>query len=154
MNLLVIGYGNELRGDDGVGPAVARAVEGWALPGVSALASHGLTPELAEPMSRADVVVFVDARISNDVEWTELTPGPAPRLGHASEPCWLLTLAQAIDGRAASAWLVTIPATALDFGEGLSGRAAEGMALALERIRELAEVSATRVCLASGRRGR
>ena len=31
--LLVIGYGNTLRGDDGVGPRVAEAVEKLNLPG-------------------------------------------------------------------------------------------------------------------------
>ena len=33
--ILVIGYGNTLRGDDGVGPKVAEAVAALALPGVS-----------------------------------------------------------------------------------------------------------------------
>ena len=139
MSLLVIGYGNELLGDDGVGPRVARAVEAWALPDVSAVAAHGLTPELAEAIGRAGAVVFVDARIGGEaVEVTELAPGPAPRLGHASEPCWLLALAEAVGGRAPPAWLITVPGEDFGHGEGLSGRAAEGMAAALERIRELA----------------
>src|SRR5947209_7059306 len=36
--VLVIGYGNELRGDDGVGPCVARTVASWQRPGLRALA--------------------------------------------------------------------------------------------------------------------
>src|SRR4051812_6978155 len=118
MNLLVIGYGNELRGDDGVGPRVARVVQGWKLPGVSALAAHGLTPELAEPIGRADAVVFVDATAGGDgVEVTELTPGPAPRLGHASDPRWLLTLAEALGVRAPRAWLVAVSGCNFGLGE-------------------------------------
>ena len=60
-DLLVIGYGNELRGDDGVGPAAARAVAGWNRPGIVALDVHQLTPELADDVGQAGYVVFVDA---------------------------------------------------------------------------------------------
>ena len=75
--LLVIGYGNELRGDDGVGPRVARAVSDWRLPGVTALAVHQLAPELAEPLSLSDAAVFVDAAVvgGDRVEVREIAPG-------------------------------------------------------------------------------
>jgi hypothetical protein len=63
VRLLVIGYGNELRGDDGVGPAAARAVAAWNEPGVQGIATHQLTPELADAIAGAEEVVFVDARI-------------------------------------------------------------------------------------------
>jgi hypothetical protein len=47
--LLVIGYGNSLRRDDGVGPRVAEAVEALQLPGVRTLTCQLLTPEFADP---------------------------------------------------------------------------------------------------------
>ena len=43
---LVIGYGNTLRGDDGVGVLVADALEGWNQ-AVRTLSVQQLTPELA-----------------------------------------------------------------------------------------------------------
>ncbi len=47
--ILVIGYGNSLRSDDGVGPFVAEAVEALRLPGVHTLICQQLSPEqLAE----------------------------------------------------------------------------------------------------------
>ena len=54
--------GNPLRGDDGVGWRVAEAVAA-ALPDAVAdvLTVHQLTPELAEPISRAERVIFIDA---------------------------------------------------------------------------------------------
>lgn len=58
---LVIGVGNRLRGDDGVGPAVADALAG--LDGVSVLEMTQLTPELATEVAAAPVVVIVDARV-------------------------------------------------------------------------------------------
>ena len=59
--VLVIGYGNTLRGDDGVGPRVVEAIGTLGLPGVRTLICPLLTPELADPISRAEKVIFVDA---------------------------------------------------------------------------------------------
>ena len=45
---LIIGYGNPLRGDDGIGPAAAALLAGDAADGAEVLACHQLLPELAE----------------------------------------------------------------------------------------------------------
>ena len=50
-DFLVIGYGNTLRGDDGVGPRVAEAIEKLNLPGVRTLVCQQLSPEHADPIS-------------------------------------------------------------------------------------------------------
>ena len=67
--LLVVGYGNERRGDDGVGPCVARAVAGWNRPEVRALAkphlphdghiiqSYNVVEESAHSLGRAKHVI-------------------------------------------------------------------------------------------------
>jgi hydrogenase maturation protease len=91
---LVIGHGNELRGDDGAGPSVARAVASWHLPGVRTLAVHQLTPELAEDLAQTKRVVFVDAAVhANEVYWQQVRAADVPlRLGHASDIGWLLAL--------------------------------------------------------------
>jgi Ni,Fe-hydrogenase maturation factor len=60
----VIGYGNTLRTDDGVGPYVATAVASWGLPGVVSVGVHQLTPELSELLASAELAVFVDARLA------------------------------------------------------------------------------------------
>ncbi|PPT05423.1 NADH-reducing hydrogenase maturation factor [Geitlerinema sp. FC II] len=64
--MLVIGYGNSLRGDDGIGRAIAEQVASWNLPHVRSLSLHQLTPELAEELSRVDRAVFIDACIDGD----------------------------------------------------------------------------------------
>jgi hydrogenase maturation protease len=76
QNLLVIGYGNTLRGDDGVGPRVAEAVRALRLPGVSTLVCQMLTPEHAAPISLAQTVIFVDAAVDapKDVQLRPLAP--------------------------------------------------------------------------------
>jgi len=60
--ILVIGYGNPLRGDDGLGWYVAQELEREAWnPHVEVLVRCQLTLELAELISQKDLVIFVDA---------------------------------------------------------------------------------------------
>jgi hydrogenase maturation protease len=133
---LVIGYGNELRRDDGVGPRVARAVAGWGWPGLAAVSVHQLTPELAEAAAGADEVLFVDAAAGGGVRVRPVRPAARrPALGHTSSPPELLAVAEALYGRRPLAWLITVGAADLGFGEGLSPAAARGMEEALRRIR-------------------
>ena len=58
---LIIGYGNPLRGDDGLGWQVASELAKCVDALISVVAVHQLTPELAEPVSDADLVIFVDS---------------------------------------------------------------------------------------------
>jgi hypothetical protein len=59
-------------------------------------------------------------------------------LGHTGEPRELLALAEALYGRRPEAWLITLPAPELGFGEGLSATAEHGLAEALRQLRTLA----------------
>ena len=160
--LLVIGYGNTLRGDDGVGPRVAEAIEKLNLPGVRTLVCQQLSPEHAEPIARAGRVVFVDAELVagytlqaaglesstcnlqpatcnyRGVQWRKLEPGESSQLmAHAADPRTMLALARDVFGRAPQAWWLTIPAVKLDFAETLSPAAQRGLAEAVKKIREL-----------------
>ena len=139
--LLVIGYGNTLRRDDGVGPKVADAVEGLALPGVRPLACPLLTPELAEAISRAERVIFVDAAVDAplEVQRRKLKPAASAQvMAHAASPATLLALAREVFGHAPEAWLLTIPIAELGIGETLSPLAQRGFDLAVEEIRRCA----------------
>jgi len=141
-NLLVIGYGNELRSDDGVGPKVAAAVNEWSTTRVRALACHQLTPELAEPIAAARQVVFVDAAAdsSGSVELRPINPiDGAEVMTHSADPRWLLGLAKQVFGCCPPAWSLNIPTANLDFGEQLSPLAREGLQIALVKIQTLTE---------------
>lgn len=136
-NLLVIGYGNTLRSDDGVGPRLAEAVEALALPGIRTLSCSLLTPELADPVSRARTVIFVDASVdaARGVRLRALLPADSAQiLAHAMDPRTILALARDIFGHAPEAWWLTIPAKNLGIGEELSVKAKRGLAKAMERI--------------------
>ena len=138
--MLVIGYGNTLRSDDGVGPRVAEAVGSLKLPGVRTLICQQLSPEHADPISQSDAVVFVDAAVdaSKEVRLHPLEPNESSQLmAHAADPRTMLALARDVFGHAPRAWWLTIPAVNLEFSETLSPEAKRGCDEAVERIQTL-----------------
>lgn len=76
MNL-VIGFGNALRGDDGVGLAVAERVRGLAPAGARVLACEHVPPDLFDWWDAGAEVVLVDAARS----------GAAPGTVHRFDAC-------------------------------------------------------------------
>jgi hydrogenase maturation protease len=135
--LLVIGYGNTLRGDDGVGPCVAESVGKLNLPGVRTLVCPLLTPELAEPIAHAAKVIFVDAAVDapTEVQWRKLEPNETSQLmAHAADPRTMLALARDVFGHVPEAWWLTIPAVDLGFSEEFSPEVQRGFAEAVEKI--------------------
>ncbi len=61
--VLVIGFGNPAREDDGLGPAVADLVEKAAIAGVNVDIDYQLSVEHAADVADHAVVVFVDASV-------------------------------------------------------------------------------------------
>jgi hydrogenase maturation protease len=141
VGILVIGYGNTLRRDDGVGPKVAEAVADLALLGVRALACPMLTPELAEAVSQAHVVIFVDAAVDapREVQMRKLEPaGSSQIMAHAASPATLLALARDVFGYAPEAWWLTIPVEDLGIGEEFSPLAQRGFDRAVVEVKKCA----------------
>ncbi len=139
--LLLIGYGNPLRQDDGLGWHIAMAIEALGLPGLQVLAAQQLTLELAAPMALAEAVVFVDAAYGKSAasgsaqakEPLALQPLPArakaPNPGpqtwsHQLTPQALLVLAGELYGHQPAAQQLLVPAQWDGHGEGFSPEAA------------------------------
>ena len=64
VKILVIGYGNPGRLDDGLGPAFAQAIEARDLPGVMVQNDYQLNVEAAADLAGCDVVLFADADVA------------------------------------------------------------------------------------------
>jgi hydrogenase maturation protease len=141
-SILIIGYGNELRGDDAAGPRAASALAAMGLARVQVLIRHQLVPELSEALSQARAAIFVDASCApgaNEIAVQELKPSTETEpSAHASDPRALLALAQAVFGHCPPAWLLTIPGTSFDLGAPLSPLAQRGVTAAVARLQELA----------------
>jgi hydrogenase maturation protease len=141
---LIIGYGNPLRSDDGVGQAVARAFAAEAAgDGVEAISCRQLTPELAERFAAADRVVLVDAAAGlapGGVRITRLQAAAAlsPAFGHHVDPRELLHISGKLYGRSPEAFLVTVGASSLALGEGLSAPVAAALPEVVATVRRLA----------------
>ncbi|MGA2482816.1 MAG: hydrogenase maturation protease [Candidatus Acidiferrales bacterium] len=125
--LLVLACGTLLRGDDGVGWRIAEAlVQTPFAAEIEVLTSQQLTPELAESVSRAEAVVFVDASGEEPPGSISLKPvAPAPSvpgsLTHHLDPATLLATAQILYGRTPRrAHVLTVGAGSFDLGEELS----------------------------------
>ena len=169
---LVIGYGNTLRGDDGVGPRVAEAIGHLRLPGVRTLICPLLTPELADQISRAEKVIFVDAAmdasdewqvasdgkawqvassgkschpspVTRHVQWRKLRPNETSQLmAHAADPRTMVALSRDVFGRVPEAWWLTIPAVELGFSEEFSPAVQRRFAEAVDKIQVFCRESA------------
>ncbi len=144
MHCLVIGYGNDLRGDDAVGRQAAAEIAAWGMPDVAVLDVHQLTPELAEPLAGADCALFLDAHpaaAGSGISFRRLTPSSAdPSLGHTADPERLLGWAARLFGRAPESWSITMPAADFDVGAPLSATAQHGLRAGLRAARSLLEV--------------
>jgi hydrogenase maturation protease len=143
-SFMVIGYGNTLRGDDGLGPHIAQIVEAWHLPAVATIAAHQLTPELAAALQPYDQAIFVDAHHTAthaaSAAASVRIQGVKPALYHTAQthiasPEHVLALAQALYGYCPQAWLVSIQAERFDIGAPLSAAAAHRRYIALLVIR-------------------
>ena len=136
--ILVIGYGNPLRGDDGFGSLAARYLEERQIPALEVLILHQLNPELAELLRGRNHVIFLDA-VAGDDPGTLCATGVEPcdlsSSGmHHFEPGSLLALSRAIYGEAPQATLITATACSFDHGDEISSELREAAARAAEAI--------------------
>lgn len=147
--ILIIGYGNSLRRDDGAGLILAEKLEDELRRrelDVERIAVHQLTADLALSVAADAVtaVVFVDTRVAAaEAGQTDLLVHPlgaehgSQSLGHHVGPAAILTYARLLYDRSPPAWLLTAPGFDFDHGEGLSDaaeRALDTLPAVLERL--------------------
>jgi len=130
---IVIGIGNDMRGDDGIGPHVVDAVPSRS--DLETMTVHQLVPELAERIRCAQRTLFVDASLEgDDVSLKRIEPSDHRGLGHACSPAALLGWTKLAYAEAPEAWLLSIPGTSFGLGETLSPRSMSLVPDALQRI--------------------
>ncbi|MCO5167665.1 MAG: hydrogenase maturation protease [Planctomycetes bacterium] len=145
MTARVIGLGNRLRGDDGLGLEVAERLRGTA--GVEVLARESAPPDLFLAWGPEDDVVLVDAARSGS------PPGTVLRFDAvaAALPCDLLRVSTHGDGAPAAVELaralerlprrlvvLAVEGASFDLGAGLSAQVAQAVdAVARRALEEL-----------------
>jgi hydrogenase maturation protease len=138
VKTLVIGFGNPARGDDGIGPELARRLERLHPPDVTIEMDYQLSVEHAALVAEHDLTVFVDATVEDGAPFyfrrVEATPTEAG-LTHFVTPGQVVSLAKACFGAAPPCYLLGVRAFEMDdFAEGLTSEAEAGLEAALAHL--------------------
>jgi hydrogenase maturation protease len=135
--VLVIGFGNTLRRDDGAGAVAARRLAAdprLQREGIEVREAYQLLPEMSLDIAAATLVVFVDADmrgLPGSIEIHPIDPEAAARddadargdpgaSSHHVGGGELVALASTLAGRAPEAVAIGIGVADLELGEGLS----------------------------------
>jgi hydrogenase maturation protease len=140
--VLILGYGNPLRSDDGLGWQVAvQLFRANQSADVEVLPCHQLTPELSETISKASTVVFIDCTKEGvpgefrceEIHWQT----GSISFTHDLSPSALLDLASQLFGACPRAFLLTVCGECFATGETLSPAVNRQIPKLKERVREL-----------------
>jgi len=144
--VLVIGYGNPSRSDDGFGWKFAESLrELCDGEDVEIVTSQQLAPEMAETIANSQFVVFADARVNGPpgkIEVQSIKPAPVwdrPTTHHV-DPALLLAFSRMLYGASPESVLVTVGAECFDTGEELSPPVAEAMPTVLAQMRTVISI--------------
>ncbi len=143
VSIKIIGVGNEWRGDDGAGVAVARALREKALPGVIVLEATGEGAALMAAWQGADVVILVDAVRSGagpgkihrfDARDEHLPTDFFHYSTHAFSVAEAVELARVLNRLPPRLIVYGIEGKTYEAGAGLSPEVAQGVEQVVERI--------------------
>jgi hydrogenase maturation protease len=135
--VLVLGYGNPGRQDDGLGPAASARIETLGWPNVTAYDNYQLNIEDALDVAEHDVVWFVDAARAGPSPYAVQPLAPAATLeftSHLVRPEAILAMAHRYYGAAPQAFLLGIRGYAFEFVEALTPEAADNLQRAVEML--------------------
>jgi hydrogenase maturation protease len=126
---VVIGYGNPLRRDDGMGWRAAELIEKALAPGAARITQcHELTPELAANLDGASMVILLDAAVDErpgETRCRTIRGTEGATWSHALSPHQLVGLADQVNGSVAPVFLISGGVLSTDYGEDLTPIAAE-----------------------------
>jgi hydrogenase maturation protease len=141
---LVLACGNPQRGDDGAALHIADCLRsGLCDPETNIHSQQQWTPELAEQISEAEIVIFVDAAAGlppGEIACRTLQPRQhtPTSITHHTSPESLLWLARELYGkRPPRAYLVTVGGASFDLSEELSDPVSHAIPLASDHIKAL-----------------
>jgi hydrogenase maturation protease len=136
--VLVYGYGNPGRVDDGLGPALVDELARRAVPGVTLETDYQLQPEDAALVAKFDVVVFADADVSCVTPFELKTLEPRSTVDfstHSVAPEAVLAMAHEHFGCSTTGFTLGMRGEEFDdFGERLSEQAKANLLLAADHL--------------------
>lgn len=139
--MLVYGYGNPGRQDDGLGPEVAERVERLGLPGVDTDANYQLNIEDAATLAGYDRALFVDASRDAAEPYQVRRIEPASDIAftsHSVSAESILAVCEEHFGGVPETWMLGIRGYEWEFAEGLSPKARENCEQAVAFVQQWA----------------
>jgi hydrogenase maturation protease len=136
--ILVLGYGNPGRQDDGLGPAAAAALEQLRLPGVRVEINYMLNIEDAADAAEHDCVLFIDAAEVGIEPYEVRGVLPAEDVAftsHIVKPEVILAICHKYYARLPRAYLVGIRGYEFELQEEFTERARVNLERTLEYLR-------------------
>jgi hydrogenase maturation protease len=148
---LIVGYGNPLSCDDGVGWHATEALSlNLQSPEIEVILRHQLAPELADNLRNADLVIFIDAAHGGqpgELTCEPLTLQHGTIRSHQLSPAHLLALAQQLYGATPRAFAVSLCGECFDHGATLSASVEAGLPKLIALVESLArQTTAQRCC--------
>ncbi|HLH06360.1 MAG TPA: hydrogenase maturation protease [Terriglobales bacterium] len=144
--IVVIGYGNPLRGDDAIGWKAAEALRDVYEDDLSVevFASHQLNPEMAESVAEAGAVIFIDAvadKLSaGNVICENIDPADhSSAFTHDLDPATLLASAIDLYGSCPRAALIGIGVHSCDLGQELSREVKAALPKVVAEVKQMIE---------------
>ena len=139
--ILIFGYGNPAREDDGLGPAVANHFESLALDDVTVDADYQLTVEDAAQVAEHDITVFVDASIDGPEPYSLSRVSPEEGgsfSSHSVTPGQVTGLAESLFDANGDIYIMGIRGYSFEmFTEHLTGQASENLRLACASLEDM-----------------
>lgn len=138
--ILVYGYGNPGREDDGLGVAMAHEIESERIPGVAVEMNYQLNVEDAFEIARYDTIVFADASM-NDIGCFRFRALGPERGGsftsHAFSPGSVLALCHELYNKQPRAFVLEIKGFSWEMREGMTGGAKHNLSVALDFLKAI-----------------
>jgi hydrogenase maturation protease len=138
--VLILGYGNPGRQDDGLGPAAALVIEKLALPGVKVEINYQLNIEDAAEAALFDHVIFVDADESGPEPFSIRDVLPSAQTSftsHLVQPGVVLGICRDCYGRSPQGHQLAIRGHEFELKEELTERGRANLEQAVAHLRAL-----------------
>ncbi|MBF0289135.1 MAG: hydrogenase maturation protease [SAR324 cluster bacterium] len=141
LKILILGYGNPGRLDDGLGPMLASKLEADCVEGVSIESNYQLTVEDAVDIAKHDIVIFADAALNSPEPFFFKKLFPQSQVTfttHSISPESVLSLAHNCFGAKTEAYLLGIRGYEFnEFKEQISPKAQYNLEQAHQFVKEL-----------------
>ncbi|MBT0963627.1 hydrogenase maturation protease [Denitromonas iodatirespirans] len=121
--IVVLAAGNDARGDDGIGPALAARLAAQRLPELTVIEAFQFQVEHALDLDGAEAVLFIDAHHSQTEDALLAPLVSAARVGvasHALTPAEVLCVRRQLGEALPPSWLLSVRGEDFRLGEPLS----------------------------------